>query len=287
MLRPTLILAMLSLGTIASAQTPTPFVAIHDLTVEDRDPPDYLRQTLDDNTRGVMRDFDVCYAQRQALRANLAGAIQLRLWVSAQQVIRVTPESNTVGDDELLACVKTRLLALRLPSDSPRAGATVRFTLRFTAPAAGNLVRCVDRVCSSVPCGLEGAPCCPSHACSATTLTCNAESVCVTPPPPPPPPPAPTVSIAVSRVTGVITAEEVPALLPTAAIEACVTEATTRDGIFTITATRTGRVTVATNRSMRPTAVSTCVRNALRTVSPGTRARTSTVRLAIARLPAS
>jgi len=265
---------------VAQAQTPTSFVAIHDLTVEGRDPPAYLRRTLDDNTTGVMRDFDVCYAARHALRADLAGEFSLRLWVSSRQVIRVTPEGDTVGDPELYTCVKTRLLAMTLPPDAPTAGATVRLRVQFTAPAAGTIVRCVGRDCSAVRCGAVGAPCCPANACSGAGLAC-VDSTCAVPPPPPPPPE--TATVTVSRVRGALTAEAVTALVPSSLFSTCITPEVTREGTYTVTFARTGRVTVTTTRSMRPTTAQTCVRNVLRALTPGAQARSTTARIVVAR----
>ncbi len=105
-------------------------VSAHAVTVDGAPPPrsytamiqsaiaDPLEQTLD------------CYAEALARDRATAGDLGLRLWVSSHQVIRATPE-RPLADEALQTCAIARIRALRLPSNAPRAGATVRFTLRF------------------------------------------------------------------------------------------------------------------------------------------------------------
>lgn len=261
----------------AHAQTPTAFVAIRDLTVEGRDAPSDLRSALDDQTTGVMHAFDVCYAAAQGRRGDAAGEYGLRLWVSAQQVIRVTQESATITDTELYECVKQRLLEFHLPPDSPRAGVTVRFRLVFTAPAAGTAVTCSASSCSAVACGAMGAPCCAVSTCSAGVCL---DGTCQTPPPPP----APPITVAVTRSRGGRTMEELAAAIPSATFGACVDSNTTFHGDvpFTVTVTTRGAVRATASRgTLRDRAAITCLRSALTHLALDRRARTTYGRIVV------
>jgi hypothetical protein len=267
----------------ASAQTPTPFVALRDLTVEGREAPSDLRAALDSNTTGVMHGMDVCYAGRHAVHGDLAGALSLRLWVSSLQVIRVTRESTTVADDELFACVKQRLLEFRLPPDSPRAGVTVRFHVVFTPPPAGTVVSCNATTCSAEPCGALGGPCCPAGVCSGDNVCLEAS--CQVPPPPPPP----AITFAITRTRGGPTDAALTAEIDAAAFQSCrdVPASSARTRIvgavpFTLTVRSTGVVTATPSTGTlnnRPTI--TCLRAALTGMRLATRTRSTTARITI------
>ena len=122
----------LALPSLAHAQT----VAVHDLTVDGNPPPDEYRQQLDAAIATSLVPIRGCYASALATHPGLHGDLRLRLWVSARQVIRVTPETS-VGDAALETCAHDRVHEFTLPPQAPEGGAQVRFTMTFTPPAGG------------------------------------------------------------------------------------------------------------------------------------------------------
>lgn len=259
------------------AQTPTPHVAVRDLTVEDREPPGYLQRALDDHTVGVMGGFDRCFAERSRAVPGLAGELQLSMWVSAQQVIRVTLGAATYTDVELSNCVKRVLLAFHLPPDAPRAGATVRMRVVFSGSAPGTLYRCGDAGCADVPCGALGQACCAGDACGDGV--CDADATCSVPPPPPPPPPPP-VAIDVTRASGGYTREELAAALSSGPLVACADGSVSGHVPMSVTVYRSGRVVVSALRgTVRDRAVITCLTGGLRGQTLATRTRTTYARI--------
>lgn len=121
----------------ASAQG-TPRVRVEEFTVDGNPPPAEYRQILADGIRPTVADIERCYERRLAVRPTLGGDFRLRLWVSAREVIRATPESS-IGDSELEECTRTAIRAFRLPPQAPAGGATVRFVVRFTPPPPGSV----------------------------------------------------------------------------------------------------------------------------------------------------
>lgn len=271
------LLPLVGLTTPASAQTPTAFVAMRNLTVEGRDAPADMRAALDSNTTGVMHGFDVCYAARQAVIPALAGTIQLRLWVSSLEVIRVSLDAGTTLDEELFACVKARLLEFRLPPDSPRAGVTVRFVLAFTAPQPGMVVACTASSCAPTACGSLGAPCCPNQACAAGVCL---SAVCQVPPPPP----APPVTVVVTRSRGARNIEQLAAVVPASTFEHCVDSSTSFSGDLplTVSITAAGRVRATASRgTLRDTRAIACVRTALNALRVERQRRSTSARIVV------
>lgn len=253
-------------------------VALSNLTVEDRDPPADLLRRFEDETDGVMTGLSVCYAQRLAAVAGLGGQWRLRLWVSAQQVIRVTPESGTFEDAELLQCVKQELLRFRLPPDAPRAGANVRFRLTFSPPAAGQTLVCVERRCGAVACSASGQACCPGAVCG-DGLECR-DALCQAPLPPPPPPPPP-IHVEVTRARGGMTLAELGAALPATLFERC-SVGPTGDTAFSLTVLRTGVVRATRlSGSLRDRSARTCLRDALVALRLEPRTRTTYARVVV------
>lgn len=271
-----LVIASFLPATTSSAQTR--HVAISDLTVEQRDPPASLMQRLQDETVGVMGGLTGCYAQRLAARADLAGEWRLRLWVSAQQVIRVTPEGGTFEDPDLLVCVKQRLLEFRLPPDAPRAGANVRFRLSFTSPASGNTLACASSRCAEVACGALEQACCPGSACGPGA-ECR-EALCRAPLPPPPPPPPP-IRVEVARARGGMTVSEVATAFPSSTFASCAS-GSTGDVVMSVTITRAGRVRATrTSGSLSDRTARTCIRDAMVALALEARSRTTYARVVV------
>jgi len=122
----------LALPLTAHAQT----VTVHDLTVDGNPPPDEYRALLDAAIATAVVPIRTCYEHELASHPDLRGDLRLRLWVSARQVIRVTPETS-VGDAALETCAHDRVHEFTLPPQAPEGGAQVRFTMTFTPPARG------------------------------------------------------------------------------------------------------------------------------------------------------
>jgi hypothetical protein len=89
----------LCLPDALAAQT-TPRVQVTDFTVDGNPPPAEYRDLLANAIRPTIAQVEQCYDRRLAVTPTLGGDFRLRLWVSARQVIRATPESS-VGDTEL------------------------------------------------------------------------------------------------------------------------------------------------------------------------------------------
>jgi hypothetical protein len=126
-----LVALVLSLPVTAHAQS----VTVHDLTVDGNPPPDEYRGVLEAAIATAVVPIRACYERELGSHPGLGGDLRLRLWVSARQVIRVTPET-TVGDAALETCAHDRVHEFTLPPQAPEGGAQVRFTMTF-APGAG------------------------------------------------------------------------------------------------------------------------------------------------------
>jgi hypothetical protein len=111
-------------------------VTVHDLTVDGDPPPDEYRAMLDAAIATAVVPIRTCYATELRTHPGLGGDLQLRLWVSARQVIRVTPETH-VADPALETCAHDRVHEFTLPPQAPEGGAQVRFIMTFTPPAGG------------------------------------------------------------------------------------------------------------------------------------------------------
>lgn len=122
----------------ARAQTAaaTDRVRVDEFTVDGNPPPAEYRDLLANAIRPTLGAVERCYDQRLAVNPRLGGDYRLRLWVSARQVIRATPESS-VGDPQLEECARAAIRTFTLPPQAPEGGATVRFVVRFTPPPAG------------------------------------------------------------------------------------------------------------------------------------------------------
>lgn len=110
--------------------TVTARVSVEDLTVDERRPPSFYVTMMQGAVREPLEGVLECYRARLADAPTVGGDLRLRMWVSARRVIRVTPEQD-LADAELQTCAVARIRTLTLPSSAPRAGASVRLTLRF------------------------------------------------------------------------------------------------------------------------------------------------------------
>lgn len=118
-------------ASVAAAQDASCQVALSELTVNDEPPPDQYRDLLATAIRPTIEPILQCYRDRTVQRPGIQGNLRLRLWVSARQVIRATPEESTLGDPQLEQCAIARIREFRLPDSAPDGGARVRFVLRF------------------------------------------------------------------------------------------------------------------------------------------------------------
>lgn len=121
----------LALPGLASAQT----ITVHDITIDDDPPPEDYRAMLDAAIAAHLAPIRECYVRELATHPGLGGDLRLRLWVSARQVIRVTPESS-IGDAALETCAHDRVHEFTLPPQAPEGGARVRFVMTFVPGAA-------------------------------------------------------------------------------------------------------------------------------------------------------
>ncbi|MCX7808124.1 MAG: hypothetical protein N2515_05920 [Deltaproteobacteria bacterium] len=112
-------------------------VEIIDFTVDGHPVPPQYQNMFERGIRPTVAEIEACYARRLMERPGLGGDFRLRLWVSARQVIRVTPESS-VGDSVLEECTRAAILRFTLPPEAPEGGATVRFAVRFVPQPASS-----------------------------------------------------------------------------------------------------------------------------------------------------
>lgn len=225
-------LSLAALAAPAAAQT----VTVHDLTVDGDPPPSEYRAMLDAAIATAVVPIRVCYETELRTHPGLHGDLRLRLWVSARQVIRVTPET-TIGDPALETCAHDRVHEFTLPPQAPEGGAQVRFTMTFTAPAGG----------------------------TTTTTTAPPPTTSVTPSimaPVPTMPPA-TVAlpfdIAVDRVRGALSQEALQYVFAHAGFEQCTT---TGHGTVpvNVSVTAAGRVRASVGRgTLRDAAYRQCI----------------------------
>lgn len=246
-------LALASSSPHALAQSPgDAYVAVTDLTVDGDAPPSQYRSMLETGLRPTLEPVLVCYRERAGRVTGLNGDLRLRLWVSARQVIRVTPET-TLSDPELQTCAIAGVRTFVLPPQAPEGGATVRLTLRFTRAAL---------------------------PASSSTLLSASGPIIAPPPPAPPPvtsvaiaptlapvaPPSPLV-VAFQSVTSTRTMDELTAAIRADALSSCVT--VPGELRLRITITRTGVMRASSaGGTVRDRRTVTCVRNAIRALPP-------------------
>ena len=247
---------VLSFATSASAQT-TSRVQVTDFTVDGDPPPAEYRQILADAIRPTIGQVEQCYDRRLAVRPTLAGDFRLRLWVSARQVIRATPETS-VGDTELEECARAAIRQFTLPPQAPDGGATVRFVVRFTAPPPG-----------TIPPATPAAPAAPTIVQTPVAPT------------PPPVVSTPRVTVAVRSPSGGLSAEAIASAFPALVFEGCATGFTGTLPV-TLTISTRGRVTARASRGTTGNAQApSCAVRQARTVTAPSARRATTARLTL------
>jgi hypothetical protein len=133
------LIATSAVGARAQTAAATDRVRVDEFTVDGNPPPAEYRDLLANAIRPTLGAVERCYDERLAVNPRLGGDYRLRLWVSARQVIRATPESS-VGDPQLEECARAAIRTFTLPPQAPEGGATVRFVVRFTPPPPGTAI---------------------------------------------------------------------------------------------------------------------------------------------------
>jgi hypothetical protein len=253
-----LLITLLALATpsLALAQT----VTVHDLTVEDQVPPEQYRSALDAAIASTVGPIRACYVRELATHPGLSGDLRLRLWVSARQVIRVTPET-TIGDPALETCAHDEVHRFTLPPQAPEGGARVNFTMRFTPGATP-----------------------PPPSTTTTTPTTP-----TTPPPsimtavPVPERTMPPFTVAFDRLRGALTSETLALVLPRTAFSSCWSGGVTGSLPISVSIAATGvaRATAARG-TMRDAAARTCITSVISHTAFPTAARNTRVRVTVA-----
>jgi hypothetical protein len=250
----TRLLSLLSLAllvappALASAQT----ITVHDITIDDDPPPEEYRALLDAAISEHLPPIRECYVRTLATHPGLGGDLRLRLWVSARQVIRVTPESS-LGDAALETCAHDRVHEFTLPPQAPEGGARVRFVMTFVPGAA-----------ASTP---------PPPPSTPPIITPMAQ--------PPRPPIAHTPTIALDRLRGALSQEALTFVLGHDRFAQCTT---TQTGALPISVSidRRGRAHASAGRStLRDTAYRTCVVSAIEAAQFPTASGNTRVRVTI------
>ncbi len=241
----------------ASRAQSRPRVEVLDFTFDGDPPPSSYRQMLADGIAPTITRIERCYDQRLGASQRTAGDYRLRLWVSARQVIRVTPETS-VGDTTLEECTRTAVRTFTLPPEAPSGGTTVRFVVRFTPPPA------------------PSAPSAPAEP--PTTPTIRVPDAVT---PPIAPLPIPHLSVAIRSRSGGLDADTITSLFPSALFEPCASGITGTLPLTVNVSTR-GRVTAAASRgTTRSASAAACVARAARTVTAPATRRASTIRLSL------
>lgn len=265
MARTLLVLALLTLATPAVALAQT--VTVHDLTVDDQVPPDQYRSMLDAaiaRTVGPIRD---CYTRELASHPGLGGDLRLRLWVSARQVIRVTPET-TLGDAALETCAHDEVHRFTLPPQAPEGGARVNFVMRFTPGATG------PSTTTSTP--IVAPP--PTTTAPPTTPTPSIMTAV-----PVPERTAPPFTVAFDRLRGALTSEVLSLVLPRTAFASCWRSGVTGSLPISVSVTAAGVASARAGRgSMRDATARTCITGVITRTAFPTAARNTRVRVTVA-----
>lgn len=249
-MRSLLVLALWLAPAIALAQGR---VSIEELTVDGDPPPDEYRALLANALRPHLEEIRDVYGRRLAERPGLGGDYRLRLWVSAREVIRITPES-TVGDDTLERQTREAIYRFRLPPEAPSGGAWVRFVVRFAAPTSG-------------PGSAGSAPVvtAPSTPDAGTPLVTTPGLTAALPGITPPTMRLPTVRI--DRITGALAESALVGALPIPALSSCVGPAGGELPVRVVI-DRRGRVSASPGRgSLRHRATVRCIEAAIESLT--------------------
>ena len=241
--RTALALLLLSLAFASSAHAQTasgPRVELLAVTVDGQTPPESYRQMFAGAVEAAMAPIVQCYRDRIAAGSGAEGDLGLRLWVSARQVIRTTPEADTLRDPALVTCSRARILEVRLPDSAPESGATVRFTLRFSGARAA-----AGASGPGTTTGTTVTP--PQTSAGGTPVVASSRA-----------------EVRVDSIRGALGTDIVLPAVPTTAFDAC--PAGTGSLPLTLTITRRGTLTVSqrAGNTLRPYAARRCVLAAVR-----------------------
>ncbi|MFN7699696.1 MAG: hypothetical protein ACK6CU_11990 [Deltaproteobacteria bacterium] len=228
--------AALAQPAVLAAQE-TPRVQVTDFTVDGNPPPAAYRDLLANAIRPTLSQVEQCYERRLSVSPQVRGDYRLRLWVSARQVIRATPESS-VGDRELEECARAAIRQFTLPPQAPEGGATVRFVVRFTPPP-------------------PGAPAAPVAAPILAPIA----------PTPPPTITNPRVTVRIETVRGALEAPSLERTFPAVGFETCA-DGQTGEVRVSVAIDARGRVSARPGRgTLRDRAVLRCVERQLEALS--------------------
>jgi hypothetical protein len=254
--RALLLLLLLTFApTLALAQGT---VTLEELTVDGEPPPAAYRTMISTAIAPHLDEIRAAYAGRLGERPALGGDYRLRLWVSAREVIRITPES-TLGDESLEEATRTAIYRFRLPPEAPGGGAWVRFVVRFVPPTTS-------------PGGVARAP--------------SSGPIIAAPPPvvaPPVTPPAPArvPTVRVDRISGALAESAFAGALPVPALRTCVGTAS-GELPMRVTVDRRGRVAARAGRgSLRDRATIRCLVGAIESLTLGPEAGPTRARITI------
>jgi hypothetical protein len=229
-------------------------VTIDELTVDGDPPPAAYRSMLTDAIAPHLEEIRGAYARRLAERPGLGGDYRLRLWVSAREVIRITPESS-VGDDTLERQTREAIYRFRLPPAAPGGGAWVRFVVRFVAPAAAPPAS--SPLASAPP--VMGPPTAPPASAPARPL--------------------PTVRI--DRIAGALAESALAGALPVPALGTCANGAG-GEVPLRVVVDRRGRLSARAGRgTLRDRATVRCIVRALESLSLGPEAGPTRARITV------
>jgi hypothetical protein len=236
-LGPVLALAIALSAAPARAQDASCHVALSELTVDDQAPPDQYRDMLSEAIRPHIDPVLECYRASAVRDPRIQGILRLRLWVSARQVIRATPEESTLGDAELEQCATARIREFRLPPSAPEGGARVRFVLRFWREGAA-------------------APGSTSSTTTSTSTTAPIAPAVIAPLPPP------AFQTTVTAIRGGLSSTAVAVAIDTLALRPCQPGAGTAIVRLTIRPDGTARASAA-GGTIRDRAALRCIRDAI------------------------
>lgn len=263
-MRALLTLTITSLLLVAGGAEAQGRVSIENLTIDGDPPPDEYREVLAAGLRPSLLTISSCYAATLAADPTVQGDYMLRMWVSAREVIRITPESD-LGNDTLELCTRQAIYAFHLPPEVPAGGAWVRMTIRFVGPPPGTMAT------PPPPAATPPATTPPTSSITPPTAPVTSELLTLLPAG------APTVRI--DSISGALERGRFEGAMPVPALAACA-DGTAGSLPVRITVTAAGRVRARAGRGMSST-VRNCVVEALRAVAAPTSSGSTSVRVTV------
>lgn len=261
------LVALFALSSPALAQT----VTVHDLTVDGDPPPSEYQAMLDAAIATAVVPIRTCYERELTTHPGLGGDLRLRLWVSARQVIRVTPETH-IGSDTLETCAHDRVHEFTLPPQAPEGGAQVRFVMTFTPPAGGSTSSSSTSSSST-----------SSSTTSSSTPPPTTHSPSIMTPVVPPTTIVLPVTIALDRVRGALSQETLQYVMNHAGFEQCTTAMHgTVPVSVTVTAAGAARASVGRG-TLRDAAFRQCIQQHVASATYPTATATSRFRVVVTR----